>query len=92
MLHAIWKHGTACSKELAQHLCLSPRTIDTYFTNMMTLLDIHDRTGILIHSLKHGWVGDNSEGEKPTKVAGEGGNKTPAFEGETSQRKTDKEK
>jgi DNA-binding NarL/FixJ family response regulator len=41
------------AKEIAARLRLSPKTVDTYRSNMMRKLDIHDLAGLVKFALKH---------------------------------------
>jgi DNA-binding NarL/FixJ family response regulator len=44
------------SKEIAERLYLSPRTVDTHRTNIMRKLDVHKVAGLIRFALRHGLV------------------------------------
>jgi len=43
-------------KEIADEMCLSPRTIDTYRDNLFKKLDVRTRVGLAIFAIKNGIV------------------------------------
>jgi two-component system invasion response regulator UvrY len=43
-------------KEIADEMCLSPRTIDTYRDNLFKKLDVKTRVGLAIFAIKNGLV------------------------------------
>jgi DNA-binding NarL/FixJ family response regulator len=43
-------------KEIAEEMCLSPRTIDTYRDNLFKKLDVKTRVGLAIFAIKNGIV------------------------------------
>ena len=43
-------------KEIAEEMCLSPRTIDTYRDNLFKRLDVKTRVGLAIFAIKNGIV------------------------------------
>ncbi|SJZ58641.1 response regulator transcription factor [Sediminibacterium ginsengisoli] len=43
-------------KEIAEEMCISPRTIDTYRDNLFKKLDIKTRVGLAIFAIKHGII------------------------------------
>lgn len=44
------------NKEIAEHLCLSVKTVMVHRTNIMTKLDIHSRTDLVRYAIKQGLV------------------------------------
>jgi hypothetical protein len=59
MLQVSWKEDTTKSKELANLMNLSPRSVDTYFGEAMdVLVNIHTRGGVITRCAKRGWIGE----------------------------------
>lgn len=44
------------SKQIGDHLFISPRTVDTHRTNLMNKLDIHNIAGLIRFALKNGYA------------------------------------
>lgn len=44
------------SKEIAEKLFISPRTVDTHRNNLMQKLDIHNIAGLIRFAFKNGYV------------------------------------
>ena len=54
------------NQQIADQLCISPRTVDTHRTNIMQKLDIHDVANLVRYAIEHGITsvgrgGKNSE-------------------------------
>ncbi len=42
------------NQQIADHLCISPRTVDTHRTNIMQKLNIHDLANLVRYAIEHG--------------------------------------
>lgn len=42
------------NQQIADHLCISPRTVDTHRTNIMQKLNIHDVANLVRYAIEHG--------------------------------------
>ena len=54
------------NQQIADHLFISPRTVDTHRTNIMQKLDIHDLATLVRYAIEHGIAG-SGEGSQPKK-------------------------
>jgi DNA-binding NarL/FixJ family response regulator len=46
------------NQQIADQLCISPRTVDTHRTNIMQKLDIHDVANLVRYAMEHGIASD----------------------------------
>ncbi len=56
LLQEAWDRSTTATNRLCDPLCLSPCSVDTYFSRALALLEVHDRAGAVIEAVKRGWV------------------------------------
>jgi two-component system response regulator NreC len=54
------------NQQIADHLFISPRTVDTHRTNIMQKLNIHDIANLVRYAMEHGIKG-SGEGLQPKK-------------------------
>jgi len=47
-----------CTKEIAEYLSLSPKTIEKHRTNLMRKLDLHNVSEVTVYAIKNGFVSD----------------------------------
>jgi len=51
------------NQQIADQLCISPRTVDTHRTNIMQKLDIHDVANLVRYAIEHGITSVGRGGE-----------------------------
>jgi two-component system response regulator NreC len=56
------------NQQIADELCISPRTVDTHRTNIMQKLDIHDLANLVRYAIQHGLAGRGTGGESPKET------------------------
>jgi two-component system response regulator NreC len=49
------------NQQIADQLCISPRTVDTHRTNIMQKLDIHDVANLVRYAIEHGMTSLGTE-------------------------------